>query len=122
MAMLFGWILLVVGILGFVPGITNDGHLLGIFHVNALHNIIHIVSGLAALYLASKGEEGAQTYFKVFGVIYGLVAILGFFSGDEAVLGLVANNGADTWLHVVIAVVALYLGFGTKKESSMQAA
>lgn len=124
MAMLFGWVLLIVGVLGFVPGITTDGSLLGIFSVNPIHNIVHIVSGLAALYLASKGEEGAQTYFKVFGVIYALVAILGIFagSGETSLLGLVANNGADTWLHVVIAVVALYLGFGTKKEGSVQAA
>lgn len=122
MATIFGWVLLVVGILGFVPGITTDGNLLGIFHVNALHNLIHIVSGLAALYLASKGEASAQTYFKVFGVIYGLVAVLGFFYGEDAILGLVSNNMADTWLHVVIAVVSLYLGFGSKAEGASQAA
>src|SRR3989338_1882145 len=123
MAMVFGWVFLVVGVLGFVPGITTaDGHLLGIFHVNAMHNIVHIVSGLAALYLASKGEEGSQTFFKVFGVIYALVAVLGFFAGDNDILGFISNNMADTWLHVVIAVVALYLGFGTKKEGSVQTA
>ena len=122
MATLFGWVLLVVGILGFIPGITADEHLLGIFHVNLLHNLVHIISGLAALYLAGKGEDSSRMFFQVFGVIYALVAILGFFSGDEPVLGLLSNNMADTWLHVVIAVVSLYLGFGSKKEGAMQAA
>ena len=121
-AMLVGWVLLVVGVLGFVPGITTtDGLLLGIFQVNGLHNIVHIATGLVALYLASKGEEGSQMFFKVFGVIYAIVAVLGFFS-EGPILGLIAHNTADTWLHIVIAVVALYLGFGTKKEGSMQTA
>jgi hypothetical protein len=49
-AKLFGAVLVLVGILGFVPGITtDDGHLLGIFHVNAIHNIIHLASGAVAL-------------------------------------------------------------------------
>lgn len=122
MANVFGWVLLILGVLGFVPGITTDGHLLGIFDVNTLHNLVHLISGLAALYLASKGEAQAQLFFKVFGVIYGLVAVLGFFGGDAMVLGLISNNAADTWLHVVIAVVALWLGFGPKKEGSMQSA
>ena len=122
MANVFGWVLLIVGVLGFVPGITTNGHLLGIFDVNTLHNLVHLISGLAALYLASKGEAQAQMFFKVFGVVYGLVAVLGFFGGDAPVLGLISNNTADTWLHVVIAVVALWLGFGPKKEGSMQSA
>src|SRR3989344_572772 len=122
MANIFGWVLLVIGVLGFVPGITTNGHLLGIFDVNAMHNLVHIVSGLAALYLASKGAESAQTFFKVFGVIYAVVALLGFFVGDGLLLGFISNNTADTWLHVVIAVVALYLGFGSKAEGASQAA
>lgn len=122
MATVFGWVLLVLGILGFVPGITADEHLLGIFYVNALHNLVHIISGLAALYVASKGEESSQMFFKVIGVIYALLAVLGFLIGDGMILGLLANNMADTWLNVVIAVVALYLGFGAKKEGSLQAA
>lgn len=122
MANVFGWVLLIIGVLGFVPGITTNAHLLGIFHVNTIHNLIHLISGLAALYLASKGEAQAQMFFKVFGVLYGLVAVLGFFGGDMAVLGFVSNNTADTWLHIVIAVVALWLGFGSKTSGSMQTA
>jgi hypothetical protein len=122
MAIKFGWGMLVLGVLGFIPGITTDEYLFGIFHVNVLHNLLHIVTGLAALYLANKGEESAQTFFKVFGVVYAVLALIGFLIGDNLILGLITNNQADTWLNVVIAVVSLYLGFGPRKESSMQAA
>ena len=117
MATVFGVVLLLVGILGFIPGITtSDGLLLGIFHVNTLHNIIHLLSGAIALWAGMSGMAASRMYFQVFGVIYALVAILGFVYGDKDILSIVANNMADTWLHVVIAVVALYLGFGAKEE------
>jgi hypothetical protein len=112
MASVFGVVFLVVGILGFVPGITTSGHLLGIFHVNTAHNLVHIVSGVAALVAAGLSTYAARMYFRVFGLIYGLVAVLGFMSGgNEPVLGVLANNAADNWLHVGIALVALTLGF-----------
>ena len=119
-ASLVGWVLLVAGVLGFVPGITNDEMLLGIFQVNTMNNVLHIVVGLLGLYLASKGEDSAQMFFKVAGVIYGLLAVLGFFAAGDMVLGMFANNDATMWLHVVLAVAALYFGFGAKKENSMQ--
>lgn len=118
MAQIFGYVLLLVGILGFVPGVTTDGMLLGIFAVDPLHNIIHIVTGAAALWASMQADnKAARMYFQVFGVVYALVAVLGFVSGDEPVLGILANNMADTWLHVVIAVLALYLGFGTREDA-----
>jgi hypothetical protein len=52
-------------------------------------------------------------------VIYGLVAVLGFYYGDQPLLGIVSNNTADSVLHVVIAVVALYLGFGMKPAATL---
>src|SRR3954465_13085372 len=105
MATVFGVVFLLVGILGFVPGVTKDGHLLGIFHVNTVHNIVHLLSGVAALITASAGMRAAQNYFRIFGLVYGLVAILGFFSGEQPVLGIIANNMAEPWLHGGIAVV-----------------
>lgn len=109
---LLGAVLLVVGLLGFVPALTPDGHLLGIFHVNAVHNLIHILSGVAALAAGFSGASYAKLYFRVFGVIYALVTVLGLFYGDQPILGLVANNTADVLLHVVISGAALALGFG----------
>jgi hypothetical protein len=114
LAWVFGIVLILVGVLGFVPGVTSDMMLLGIFHVDALHNIVHIVSGLAAL-AAAWGMYSSRRYFQVFGVVYGLVAVLGFVGGDN-VLGVLVVNMADNLLHVAIAAVALYAGFMLKES------
>ncbi|MBI5456272.1 DUF4383 domain-containing protein [Candidatus Kaiserbacteria bacterium] len=120
LAWVFGGVFTLVGILGFVPGITTDGHLLGIFGVDTLHNMIHLVSGLAAL-AAAWGMWSARLYFQVFGVVYGLVTVVGFLQGDT-VLGLIGVNMADNVLHLVIAAVALYAGFGMKDEKMSMSA
>lgn len=118
LANIFGIVLLLVGILGFIPGITtDDGLLLGIFQTDGLHNIVHLVTGAIGIWAAKNGVKAAKMYFQVFGVIYAIITILGFFSGNEPVLGLISNNTADTILHLVIAVVALYLGFASKEDS-----
>jgi Domain of unknown function (DUF4383) len=117
-AILFGIVFLLVGVLGFVPGITTTGQmLLGIFHVNAVHNIVHLLSGAVALITGLTSTAAARTYFRVFGIVYALVAILGFFTGYGLLLGLISNNMADTWLHVLIALVALALGFVVQDTS-----
>lgn len=114
LAVAFGVVFLVVGVLGFVSAAAPEGHLLGLFHINALHNVVHLASGAVALWAGLSSERNSKLYFQIFGVVYAAVAILGFVYGDQPILGLVANNTADTWLHVVIAIVALYLGFGMK--------
>jgi hypothetical protein len=116
MAVVFGVVFLLIGVLGFVPGATRDGHLLGIFHINTAHNIVHLLSGAVALLAGLTSEKYSQWYFRLFGIVYGLVAVLGFFYQDRPILGLIANNMADVWLHIAITVVALYLGFAAKSE------
>lgn len=113
----FGIIFILVGILGFIPGITSNGHLLGIFEVNTLHNIIHLLSGIIALMCAGSAMK-AKTYFKIFGVVYGLVTVVGFLQGNT-VLGLIGVNVADNLLHLLISIIALVLGFGGSKPSAM---
>jgi hypothetical protein len=117
-AKVFGIAFILVGILGFVPGITNDGHLLGIFHVNAAHNIIHLASGAAALAAAYSSLKASRLYFQVFGIVYGLVTILGIFSGDKDLLGIVAHNTADIFLHLAITAASLYFGFVAKDNDA----
>ena len=117
-AVAFGVVFLLVGILGFVPGITQDGHLLGIFHVNPAHNMVHIITGIGAIACGLASAHAAQLFFRIFGVVYGLVAILGFMAGDQALFGLIANNRADAWLHTAIAAVSLYLGFGVREAAT----
>ncbi|MFL6513996.1 MAG: DUF4383 domain-containing protein [Chthoniobacterales bacterium] len=119
-AILFGVVFLVVGILGFVPAATppmaggEGGMLLGLFHVNTAHNIIHLASGVVFLLCGMAGAGPSRVFFKIFGVVYALVAVLGFMKGNGMLLGMVANNMADVWLHVVLAVSMLFLGFVAK--------
>lgn len=113
-AKVFGVVFITLGVLGFVPALTPDGNVLGLFEVGAVHNIIHLASGIAALATGFSSEAASRLYFQIFGVVYGLVALLGFVYGDRDLLGIVEHNVADIFLHVVIAASALYLGFGTR--------
>jgi hypothetical protein len=106
----FGVVFVLVGLLGFVPAAVIDGKLLGIFGVNTLHNIIHIASGLAALYAAlSGGPKVMKMYGQVFGVVYALVTVVGFLGILDALLNV---NPADNILHIVLTAGLLYIGFG----------
>jgi hypothetical protein len=116
-AVAFGVIFVVVGVLGYVPAFVTDGRLLGLFEVNNLHNLVHLVTGIIAIVVGVSSERASRMFFRIFGVIYALVALLGIYSGNEPVLGLIANNYADVGLHAVIAVVALYLGFAMKPRT-----
>jgi hypothetical protein len=119
LAVIFGVVFLLIGILGFVPSMAPDQMLLGIFHVNAAHNAVHLLTGAVALFCGMASVAASKTFFRIFGVVYGLVAILGFVVGDGMLLGLISNNVADTWLHVAIAVVSLILGFGPFADREM---
>jgi hypothetical protein len=113
-AIAFGIVFIIVGILGFVPAVTTNGLLFGYFEVNPAHNVVHLATGVVALIVAFISEKATQLFFQIFGVIYALVALAGFFTGNQPLLGVVAINTADNWLHVLIAIVALYLGFGMR--------
>lgn len=117
LAWAFAAVFLGVGVLGFVPGITTNGHLLGIFRVDGLHNLIHLASGLAAL-LAAWGMWSSRLYFQIFGAVYAVVAVVGFVQGDT-VLGLIATNTMDHLLHLVLAGALLYVGFGMKESGGV---
>ncbi len=113
-AIIFGIGFFLIGILGFIPQFTPNEHLLGLFYVNTFHNMVHLVSGALFFWVGMKGVQASQIFFRVFGVIYLLVAILGFFYKNQAILGLMSNNMADTWLHLVLSFVMLYIGFRKK--------
>jgi len=92
--------------------------LLNTYHVNTAHNIVHLASGIIYLF-AAMGDAGAsRIWFQIFGVIYAVSAIWGFAVGTGNTLWVVSNNPADTWLHVVLAVVMLFLGFGTARQTA----
>jgi hypothetical protein len=116
LAFLFGVVFLLVGVLGFLPvlaPIHSDGmhYFLGLFMVGTVHDIIHLVSGAAAILGGLKSEKYAQLYFRVFGSVYALVTVIGFIQ-KTTVLHIFMVNKADNFLHLILAVIILAIGFG----------
>ena len=121
-AMVVGATFLLVGILGFVPGITSNyddmefaGHesgakLLGIFQVSILHNIVHGLFGVAGLAMARKAST-ASTYLIGGGAIYLVLFVYGLFvAEDHNSSNFVPFNDADNWLHLVLGLGMIGLG------------
>jgi hypothetical protein len=124
-ALVFGIVFLLVGILGLVSSGGMEmgadpapGMLLGMFGVNLLHNIVHLLFGVWGL-VASRSFAGAKMYAQTVGVIYIVLAVLGFVSPTG--FGLIPIGGNDIWLHAVIGIVLAGVGF-TAKDSSPAAA
>lgn len=117
-ALVMGLVFLAVGILGFVPGLlTTDpamppmlvdgsyGLLLGLFPVNVLHNVFHVLFGLWGV-MAYRSYTAARWFAGSTAVIYGVLTLMGFFPGLNTLWGLVPLYGHDIWLHGAIAIVA----------------
>jgi len=123
-ARLVGAVFLLVGILGFVPGITtelydgldfagdgSEAELLGLFQVSVLHNIVHLLFGVAGLALAATAS-GARTYLIGGGAIYLVLWLLGLVGG----LDWLPTNTADHWLHAGLGVGMIGLGFALTRD------
>jgi Domain of unknown function (DUF4383) len=95
-----------------------DGTLLNTYHVNTAHNIVHLASGIIFLFAAMGGAGASRICFQIYCVIYAVFAIWIFAVGTGNTLWVVSNNPADTWLHVVLAVVMLFPGFGPPKQTA----
>jgi arginine exporter protein ArgO len=133
-AQAMGVVFLLVGILGFIPGITSDyntmmfaGHeseakLLGIFQVSILHNIVHLLFGVAGLAMA-KTVSGARNYLLGGGIIYAILWIYGLVIGQDSAANFVPVNSADNWLHLLLAVamIALALALSRKRDTARRA-
>jgi hypothetical protein len=116
-----GAVFLVVGILGFVPGITTNadditfaGHespakLLDIFQVSVLHNLVHIAFGIAGLVLARQARTAAA-YLIGGGVIYLVLWLYGLLVERNGDANFVPVNEADDWLHFVLGLGMIALG------------
>ena len=118
LAGVFGVIFIIIAVLGFIaPGglvmamDPTTGMVLGVFPVNLLHNIVHLLFGVWGL-VASRSWSGSKTFFTVGGIIYVVLTCVGFLSPTG--FGLVPLGGADIWLHAVLAIAMLGLGLTAK--------
>jgi hypothetical protein len=114
-------VFLLVGVLGFIPGITtgydtlqfaghhSDAMLLGVFNVSILHNIVHLLFGAAGLALA-RTASGAKNYLVIGGIIYLVLWIYGLVIDKTSTANFVPLNTADDWLHFVLGVGMIALG------------
>jgi hypothetical protein len=118
LGIIWGFLFLLGGILGFVPGITKDDMFLGIFMVNAAHSIAHIASGVIFLIASMSGERAARLWFRTFGIVYAAVSVMGFKVGDGMIFGIISNNRYDSWGHAVLALVFLVIGFAIPKQTA----
>lgn len=124
--LVFAVLFAVIGVAGLVPALapTNEHGqlLLGIFQINTVQTYIHLLSAVAAGAALAGGTYYANTYLKVFGIVYALVALWGLpgFTGayDGVLFGLIHVNAATEVLHVVIAALALYAGFSPVKTTA----
>ena len=127
LATIFGAVYLLVGLLGFaVTGglsiIATEGNLLlGLFAVNPLHNIAHLLIGLALLIAGVSTVSAAKAVNTVVGAVYLLLGIVGFFLVDTA-LNILALNTADHFLHLGSAIVLLGVGLAADKVTRTPAA
>lgn len=110
-AAVFGVIYLVVGIYGFIA--TPEGDLLGLFPVNQIHHVVHIVIGAGLLYGAT-GTAAAILMNRVFGVVLVVVGLLGFVSPEG--FDIMPIGGNDIWLHLVTGAILLIVGFMPERE------
>jgi hypothetical protein len=120
-ALLVGAVFLLVGVLGFVPGITThygdmsaagDGSaakLLGVFQVSILHNIVHLLFGVAGVAL-SRTNANSRAYLLGGGVIYLVLWVYGLVVDQGSDANFVPVNDADNWLHLALGVGMLGLG------------
>jgi hypothetical protein len=121
LAFLFGIVFLLVGILGFIPGITEDapgsfagedseGSLLGVFQTSVLHNLAHAAFGIGIL--AARKHATALTYLLVGGIAYGALFLLGILGAMD----WLPADDTDDWLHLALAAGLLGSWFVAKKE------
>ena len=118
LALLFGIASLGAGVLGFIPGITthladidfagnnSPSKLLGIFQVSILHNIVHLLFGIAGIALARTWDT-ARTYLLGAGVLYIILFLYGILLSNGSDVNFVPINSADDWLHLVLGVALL---------------
>lgn len=126
-ALVVAAVFLLVGVAGFIPGITTNydtmtfaGHeseakLLGIFQVSILHNIVHLLFGVVGL-AAARSWNASRGYLIGGGVVYAVLFVYGLLIDHHGDANFVPVNNADNWLHLILAIGMIALGLLLSKE------
>lgn len=122
-ALVVGIVYLLVGLLGFIPGLVSAytgpdlavaagaGNLMGLFPINILHNIVHLAIGAWGI-ASYRSISGSVAFARGLAIFYGLLTILGILPAPlSTTFGLIPIHGADVALHAVTALIAAYFGF-----------
>ena len=130
LTLLFGVVFVLVGVLGFIPGITTNfddlsfagedstAELLGIFQVSILHNIVHLLFGVVGL-AAARAYDSSKLYMLGGGIIYLALFLLGIVGGAD----WIPANTADHWLHIALGVsmVGIWYLYGRERLTADRA-
>ena len=128
-ALIFGIVFLAAGVAGFIPQLLQPPQggaiapgmphmmLLGMFPVNPMHNIVHLLFGVWGL-AASRGSASALLYARGVAIIYAVLVICGFIPSLDTLFGLVPLYGNDIWLHLALAIVAAYFGWVNRSPAA----
>lgn len=119
-AQIFGWVFILVAVLGFFTSggsmasdVETAPHVLGLFPVNLLHNLVHLAFGIWGV-AASRSFDASRTYTLVSGVSYLGLAVLGLIAPN--LFGIMPIGGNDIWLHVLLGAGLLAGWFTARSE------
>lgn len=131
-AQLIGVLFLIMGVLGFIPGVVSTPHptavpglfadggyglLFGLFPVNWIHNLVHLGVGIAALTSAGSVSK-ARGFARGLTWFYGVLAVMGIIPPLSMTFGLIPLHGWDVWLHGGTAAAAAYFGYGKRAQAA----
>lgn len=109
--LVYGLFFICFASLSFIPCMAPNGFLFNLFFVNPLVNTLHLVTGIFAVWASFQSVFSTKLFFQIAGFIYGAITILGFACQETTILGILANNMADSWMDLIVTIVSLYFGF-----------
>ena len=130
-SLIVGIVFLLVGIAGFIPGLTHSAEhlqgagvdsqaqLLGVFQVSILHNLVHLLFGIAGIAAAARARA-SRLYLIIGGVVYLVVWIYGLIAVNNDAINFLPVNDADNWLHMALAAGMVLLGIFVTRLSRVE--
>lgn len=126
-ALIFGLFYLLIGVMGLIPGLITEtdtgaaievleGNLLGIFPVNIVHTLVHLVVGLWGV-VAYRSYDASRTFARAVGVLFLVLFLMGLVPGLNTMFGLAPLMGADVWLHLFSGLLGVVFGFLTRPRT-----